>query len=182
MAIVIEMPEDYTEFRRNEATRESAKVAGKSGIYVFYDRLGRPLYIGKSKDLSRRLKEHLGSGRSEFSHLIESIRIYLEPNQCYVDIYETYLINELKPPFNYDKAHYAERYLIVADRLSEVEVRLREIEEEIRELEHEERPDDMDGLGDCLLAGSEVRRLVRERARLNGEATRLRRRSERGVA
>jgi len=81
----------------------------QGGIYKIYSKKNELLYIGKSDNLRRRLKEHMEpsllsvSNTEEFKHLFHVVEcIYVN---CPVerDIYETYLINTLKPPLNRHK-------------------------------------------------------------------------------
>lgn len=80
---------------------------GISGVYKLYDNLGNLLYIGKSKNLRHRVKEHT-SGKSDLSehfHKISYVECLFVGDGIQNEILETYLINTLGPIFNKAKVY-----------------------------------------------------------------------------
>ena len=88
------------------------KFINKSGIYIFYSEYGKCLYIGKSMNLSTRIKSHLFNKSTynieySFNHFFNNFKkdFYyivdiIEVDKKDLDMYETLLINKLKPFFN----------------------------------------------------------------------------------
>lgn len=104
MALKIKLPKDYMEFPISEIK----KIPKIPGIYCFYNDYRELLYVGKSKDLRARVRAHL-SGKTntkEFYNEFTQIRIYVVEDPAEREIYETYMINDLKPIYNVSKAYY----------------------------------------------------------------------------
>lgn len=78
-------------------------MESKNYIYELYDLNGELLYIGKTQDFSRRLRQHLKT--KEWSSEIFSIYLAECANATEMDIYELYYIGKLKPKYNKDCAH-----------------------------------------------------------------------------
>lgn len=76
-----------------------------SGIYVFFDKENKPLYVGQASDLNSRINLHFSgkSNTSFYSHLFFECRFFEEDNQLNKDIYEMYLINTLYTQINLAK-------------------------------------------------------------------------------
>lgn len=92
--------EDITTINMNDIE----KIPNKKGIYYFYNNKKELIYLGKTKNLNRRVKQHLTS--SSFKDSIYEISFFIVENNIQLDIYETYLINELKPIYNIGKTFY----------------------------------------------------------------------------
>jgi excinuclease UvrABC nuclease subunit len=74
-----------------------------SGVYIFVDRKGKVLYVGESKALRKRLRNHLcGDGRSRyFFRQIEFIYIAeLKAEKYMRQVVEGLLVNKFDPPYN----------------------------------------------------------------------------------
>lgn len=100
--------------------KDNAPYAG--GCYVLYGKNDEVLYIGKAKSLHPRLHAHFSGGGSTsgLAHYFYKATAFFEEDPMLRDIYETYLINTLKPKFNEQKVflfkqaiparHYKHRY------------------------------------------------------------------------
>jgi hypothetical protein len=79
----------------------------KAGIYFIYDKDKNLLYIGKSMELWKRVKQHAKAQDWQlskmFSDRIDSFSIIFISCPMELDIYETYLINTLRPIWNGNK-------------------------------------------------------------------------------
>jgi excinuclease UvrABC nuclease subunit len=79
----------------------------KAGLYFMYDKDNKLLYIGKSTNLKVRVKQHVKGHEFQTAYLfaeeIEKISIVFITCPMELDIYETYLINTLKPTWNEKK-------------------------------------------------------------------------------
>ncbi len=104
-------------------------IPRKSGIYLLYGEDKNLLYIGKAENLRDRVKVHV-SGQDfssrKFSRLIQSISCIFVSCPMERDIYETYMINVLKPTFNTKKVYLYESEIMKNRRLK----RRKKIEEE----------------------------------------------------
>ncbi|MDE3076146.1 MAG: GIY-YIG nuclease family protein [Chloroflexota bacterium] len=92
--------------------------ANQPGVYVMASEDGRPLYVGKSKDLKRRVNSYLGQPIAEsrgLYHLLEMTdRIELIPVNDEVEalLLESELIQRWLPPFNVQRGrHYGCAFL-----------------------------------------------------------------------
>ena len=80
-------------------------------IYYFYDKNKNLLYIGKTTALPQRMSAHFSKSIIESDSWktevdLTNIIIYKCSTKTDLDIYETYLINKLKPLYNKDKVFY----------------------------------------------------------------------------
>lgn len=80
-------------------------------IYFFYDKDKNLLYIGKTTALPKRLSAHFSSSVMEdepWKTQVDKSNIvtYRCNTKTDLDIYETYLINKLKPIYNEEKVFY----------------------------------------------------------------------------
>jgi hypothetical protein len=81
------------------------------GIYRIYSETGKILYVGKAKCFKSRVGAHLRgtTNTSNVSHLFHYAEIFELKNEVDRDIYETYLINKLKPKYNVSKVYYSRK-------------------------------------------------------------------------
>lgn len=178
MSVTVKMPETYLEFEKGDLNHFEFTLHRKHGVYILYNELGAPIYVGRSKDVKRRLTDHIKgrNGSEHFYREISRIRVYLEDNPFFVDVYEAFLINELKPAYNLDRVYFTERYDEIDEKMFEIDVRLREIDEEITEYEGELSEEEAN-LGDHLFAIDKIAAFNREKDRLRRELAALKRRS-----
>lgn len=75
-------------------------------IYKFIDEKENVLYVGKTKNLESRLKDHIRDKK----WLMPGVRFYFAKtvNPTDMDIYETYYINKLNPRYNEFKKYGSE--------------------------------------------------------------------------
>ena len=88
-------------------TSELLQELSGGGVYVFKDRDNQTLYVGITDDLKRRISAHLrGYGSLDiFNYKKERLVLeyFNEEDVIYRDIYESYLIHQLKPRYNISK-------------------------------------------------------------------------------
>lgn len=79
------------------------------GVYIFVDSDKQVLYVGISDNIYRRVYSHLrGSGSIDiFKYGTDklSVQFFEEENALYRDIYESYLIYQLRPRYNISKTN-----------------------------------------------------------------------------
>ncbi|HAM79233.1 nucleotide excision repair endonuclease [Ornithinibacillus bavariensis] len=81
----------------------------KGGIFLFYNINDELLFVGKARKLRQRIKKHFEGTVSPIKmHRDEVYRIdiCLVENPMEREIYETYIINQLKSKYNVDKVFY----------------------------------------------------------------------------
>lgn len=141
------------------------------GIYVLYGEDTRVLYVGKSRKLYARIRNHIkGVGTSsEFSGLIAKIGVIPIEELAHLDIYETHAINTFMPEFNRDKVYYsaemAKRYEF---ELLMAEGEYHRLTDEVAELEDDRRESSLAAI-DYDLAHADMLRYKSRIAYLNGK-------------
>lgn len=81
----------------------------KGGIFMFYNDKGELLFVGKARKLRPRIKKHFEDTVSPIKmHRDEVAKIDICPieDPVHREIYETYIINELKAKYNVDKVFF----------------------------------------------------------------------------
>jgi excinuclease UvrABC nuclease subunit len=148
----------------------------KIGVYVFYDKHENPLYVGKSKILNTRVPSHINgtSNVKEIKKDAVSCIVYFISNPAMADIFETYLINEIKPMYNLDKASYSEFIKAAEEELLDIECRMLELEESLMEILNED--EDSSDLGESLYIAYEIKKIERKLAILERKRRVLKRR------
>lgn len=121
------------------------------GVYFFYDRFGRLIYVGKTSSIRRRFSEH--TYNSYFFAHVDSARIYEIESPLERELYETYAINEFLPYYNKakvfvddDRAHYLDEYFEIEERLGEIYYEISEYRSELRRT-YDDREGDLDAYG-----------------------------------
>ncbi len=75
------------------------------GVYIFEDASGRPLYIGKSINIKKRVMSHFGRDHAEgrefkIAQTIKNIRTEQTPGELAALLLESRLVKELQPVYN----------------------------------------------------------------------------------
>ena len=81
----------------------------KGGIMMFYNNTEDLLFVGKARKLRPRLKKHFEDNVSpikDHRNEVSRIDVCLIEEPMDREIYETYIINELKAKYNVDKVFY----------------------------------------------------------------------------
>ncbi|MDL4843187.1 nucleotide excision repair endonuclease [Aquibacillus rhizosphaerae] len=79
----------------------------KGGIFMFYNINEELLFVGKARKLRQRVKKHFEDNVSVIKNHrdeVATIDVCLVEDPVHREIYETYIINELKAKYNIDKA------------------------------------------------------------------------------
>ncbi len=108
---------------------EIKKSPDSPGVYIFRDKDGRVLYVGKAKNLSHRLKSYLSDYLShkirKMLDMATSIEIITTDSELDAFILESNLIKTYQPPFNVllkDDKHYPYIRLDVKDPFPYLEI------------------------------------------------------------
>jgi excinuclease UvrABC nuclease subunit len=78
----------------------------KGGIFMFYNDKGELLFVGKARKLRPRIKKHFEDTVSAIKmnrDEVAKIDVCIVEDPVHREIYETYIINELKSKYNVDK-------------------------------------------------------------------------------
>lgn len=83
------------------------EIPQKRGVYFLYSKTHDLLYVGKAKNLRIRIREHINGNTNtkDFSNKIKEIEYFVETNAFHAELYETYIINTLKPKYNVSKVY-----------------------------------------------------------------------------
>ena len=102
------------------------RAPARPGVYLFRDRFGRVLYVGKARDLRARLRSYFGRARQRPSleaalAAAEHIEWRVHGSELAAALEEVKLIRQLRPPANARRPQ-PERYVYLARRGSDVVV------------------------------------------------------------
>lgn len=81
----------------------------KGGIFMFYNNNEELLFVGKARKLRPRIKKHFEDTVSPikmYRDEVTKIQVCVIENPVHREIYETYIINELKSKYNIDKVFF----------------------------------------------------------------------------
>jgi hypothetical protein len=127
--IRITEPKNYTRISINDI---GTFRRHSQGVYFIENEFGEIIYIGKTGNFRRRLREHvLGSA---FSALISTIRLYEIPDEYEREIYETFLINKYKPFYNVGKVYENDKNDTAFNEYHELQAQLVALREERQEI------------------------------------------------
>ncbi|MGJ7911077.1 nucleotide excision repair endonuclease [Neobacillus sp. LXY-1] len=81
----------------------------KGGIFMFYNDHQELLFVGKARKLRQRIKKHFEDTVSPMKmhrEEVTKIDVCVIEDPVHREIYETFIINELKSKYNIDKAFF----------------------------------------------------------------------------
>lgn len=146
MTIIIEPPAKWKTIERGEFANLTKLLEGYGGCYVLKDVIGTVLYVGKSRLLHQRIRDHARghSNTREFAKEIESVDVYVVNDDYERNVYEHYLINSLIPLYNKDEylskkrrkstAHDDAKYAR-ADKIRDIKEEIAEIKDELEDVQ-----------------------------------------------
>jgi predicted GIY-YIG superfamily endonuclease len=98
-------------FDRKFGANFLSELAQSPGVYLFKDETGEVLYIGKAKNLRRRLSNYRNAGRRKAHRKMRtivreahSVEVRLQASEAEALLRENELIRELRPRYNVDGA------------------------------------------------------------------------------
>ena len=99
-----QMVKQYQYNKTKEIFSKERELPKLPGVYKFYNKKNKILYIGKAKNLSNRLKSYLSvskdAKKNELIDKIKYLEIFLTKTESDALLLEQNLIRKLKPPFN----------------------------------------------------------------------------------
>jgi DNA polymerase-3 subunit epsilon len=101
----------------NQSAMDS--VGNKPGVYIFEDEAGRPLYVGKSKQLRTRLMSHFNqdiknSKEMKLSQSVHNIRTIETKSELEALLSESKLVKELLPIHNRQLRRHSELSIVLS--------------------------------------------------------------------
>ena len=81
----------------------------KGGIFMFYNKEEKLIFVGKARKLRQRIKKHFEDQVSPIKHHrneVYKIEVCIVEDPMEREIYETYIINTLQSKYNIDKVYY----------------------------------------------------------------------------
>jgi excinuclease ABC subunit C len=104
----VELPKTQAEFFARAAEKVRSKFPSAPGVYLFQDKAGRVLYIGKAKNLRSRVGSYFLSAAAQderTGHLVrEAYDVDFIETESHVDalLMEARLVKDIQPKFNRD--------------------------------------------------------------------------------
>ena len=94
------------------------RLPGMPGVYYFHDQRGKVLYVGKAKNLKKRVSSHFsnnstGRQKQDFMREIFSISHEICGNELTALLLESHEIKRLWPKFNRSQKQYEPRFGII---------------------------------------------------------------------
>lgn len=82
-----------------------ANLPESPGVYIFEDEAGRPLYVGKSVNIKKRVQSHFSRdheavGEFKISQGVRSISTHVTPDELQALLLESRLVKEMQPLYN----------------------------------------------------------------------------------
>lgn len=81
----------------------------KGGIFLFFNKNDELLFVGKARKIRQRIKKHFEDNVSPMKNHrneVYKIQVFVVEDPMEREIYETYIINELKAKYNVEKVFY----------------------------------------------------------------------------
>jgi excinuclease UvrABC nuclease subunit len=83
----------------------------RGGIFMFYNSQDELMFVGKARKLRPRIKKHFEDTVSPIKTVREEVTkidVCIVDDPMHREIYETFIINELKSKYNEEKVFYKE--------------------------------------------------------------------------
>ena len=99
----------------NVSAEEIKKVPAQPGVYYFYDKKGKAIYVGKAKNLSKRVNSHFSNNKpnkqkQEFLKKIYHISWHVTATELMAFILESVEIKKLWPEQNRSQKRFEQAY------------------------------------------------------------------------
>jgi excinuclease UvrABC nuclease subunit len=87
-------------FQDHNIEKNHSEIGG--GIYRFYDKVGKVIYVGKSNNLHRRLHQHFGKDTNTkyFIDEVDHYEVFVENDPILQTLLEGIFIAHHKPKYN----------------------------------------------------------------------------------
>jgi excinuclease ABC subunit C len=89
---------------REHVDRQRAQLPGEPGVYVYTDTAGNVLYVGKAKNLKKRVNSYFTKSHDAKTHAlvmrIANIEVFAVGSESEALVFEQNLVKRHRPPFN----------------------------------------------------------------------------------
>lgn len=107
-----------------------SKISTLPGVYIFKDKKGKILYVGKAKNLRNRLRSYLSKDeldprKSRMMHMVSDLSYIVTSSEFEALVLEANLIKKHKPPFNIllrDDKNYPYLKITIKEQWPRIEV------------------------------------------------------------
>jgi excinuclease ABC subunit C len=97
------MADDHTEnaaSREERIAQQRRELPDSAGVYLFYDRRGELLYVGKARSIRKRVASHFSGGESRLTSRVDRFDFLVTANEAEALLAEQSFIKRHRPRFN----------------------------------------------------------------------------------
>jgi excinuclease ABC subunit C len=97
------MADDRTEnaaSREERIAQQRRELPDSAGVYLFYDRRGELLYVGKARSIRKRVASHFSGGESRLTSRVDRFDFLVTANEAEALLAEQSFIKRHRPRFN----------------------------------------------------------------------------------
>src|SRR4051812_47358275 len=97
------MAEDDTEnaaSREERIAQQRRELPDSAGVYLFYDRRGELLYVGKARSIRKRVASHFSGGETRLTSRVDRFDVLVTANEAEALLAEQSFIKRHRPRFN----------------------------------------------------------------------------------
>ncbi len=126
---LIKQNNHHTVLPPNISEEDIRALPSEHGVYFFYNQQKKPIYIGKAKNLKRRVLSHFTSSGSSRRKMIFQREVYRIEYQCTRSEYESLLVEDASikkywPRYNRAQKERIQKYTVVPYKNRGDEIRL----------------------------------------------------------
>src|ERR1700704_1429646 len=86
--------------RAERIAEQRRSLPDAPGVYLFYDRAGELLYVGKARSIRKRVASHFSGGESRLTSRVDCIDVLVTANEAEALLAEQSFIKRHRPRFN----------------------------------------------------------------------------------
>jgi excinuclease ABC subunit C len=86
--------------RAERLAQQRRDLPDSAGVYLFYDRRGALLYVGKARSIRKRVASHFSGGETRLTSRVERIDVLVTANEAEALLAEQSFIKRHRPRFN----------------------------------------------------------------------------------
>src|SRR6476660_2598488 len=86
--------------REERIAQQRRELPDSAGVYLFYDKAGELLYVGKARSIRKRVASHFSGGETRLTSRVERIDVLVTANEAEALLAEQSFIKRHRPRFN----------------------------------------------------------------------------------
>jgi excinuclease ABC subunit C len=86
--------------REERIAQQRRELPDSAGVYLFYDRRGELLYVGKARSIRKRVASHFSGGESRLTSRVDRFDVLVTANEAEALLAEQSFIKRHRPRFN----------------------------------------------------------------------------------